>query len=257
VNRIADVLLEPLFVALLLIAFAYLLAARAPRVAFVLPALAFSVLLFFATPLVANSLQRGLEDPPLTTVKPDVTYDAVIVLGGGMNGLISNQTRLPAFNEGAERVTTAFDLLRTNRAKNAILSGGNGPGAPPEQRSEARLSADVLEGWGIDPSRLVVEGDSTTTHENAVASVKLARERGWTRTLLVTSAAHMERARGCFVREGLAVDTFAVDFASYDQSRISSSWPSWLPRASALAESTGALRERFGRFVYRLRGWTE
>jgi uncharacterized SAM-binding protein YcdF (DUF218 family) len=254
VNRIADVLFEPLFLGLALIALSYVLAKRTPRLAALLPALAFAVLLFFSTPLVANALQRSLEDPPLTTMKPDVTYDAVIVLGGGMNVLIANQTGLPAFNEGAERVTTTFDLLRTNRAKSAILSGGNGPGSPPEVRPEARLMADVLEGWGIDPARLVLEGGSTTTHENAVASVKLARERGWTRTLLVTSAAHMERARGCFVREGLAVDTFAVDFCSYDPTRTPSSW---LPRAAALAESTGALRERFGRLIYRLRGWTE
>jgi uncharacterized SAM-binding protein YcdF (DUF218 family) len=254
VNRVADVLFEPLFLGLALIALAYLFAKRAPRLAFTLPAVAFGVLLLFSTPPVANALQRELEQPPLTTIKPDVTYDAVIVLGGGMNGLISHQTGLPAFNEGAERVLTTFDLLRTNRAKNAILSGGSWPGTPPDVPPEARLMANVLEGWGIDPSRLVLEGASTTTHENAVASVKIARERGWTRTVLVTSAAHMERARGCFVREGLAVDTLAVDFGAYDPKRTEASW---LPRAGALAQSTFALRERAGRLIYRLRGWTD
>ena len=255
-NRIADVLFDPLFIGLALIGLAYVLAfaRKAPRLALALPALAFGVLLFFATPPIANGLQRDLEYPPLTTMKPDVTYDAVIVLGGAMNGVIASQTGLPAFNESAERVTTAFDLLHKNRAKNAILSGGTWPGAPPDVAPEARMMAGVLEEWGIEPSRLVLEDRSTNTHENALASVKLARERGWTRTLLVTSAAHMERARGCFVREGLAVDTLSVDFCSYDPSRSAASW---LPRSAALAGSTAALRERVGRLIYRMRGWSE
>ena len=37
----------------------------------------------------------------------------------------------------------------------------------------------------------------------------LARQRGWTHDVLVTSAAHMARARGCFEEEGLNVDTLA------------------------------------------------
>lgn len=253
-NRILDVLFEPLFVALALIVLGYLLSRRAPRVAFLLPGLAFALLLFFSTPRVSNALERGLEQPVLTSMKPDATYDAVIVLGGAMNGIIAAQTGLPAFNESAERVLTAFDLLRTNRAKSAILSGGAWPGAPAETIPEARLMATALEGWGIEPSRLVLEERSTTTHENAVESAKLARARGWTRLLLVTSAGHMERARGSFLRQGLEVDTLAVDFCAYDPSRTPAAW---LPRAGALAQSTGALRERVGRLVYRLRGWSE
>ncbi len=141
-----------------------------------------------------------------------MTYDAVIVLGGGMNGIITSQTGMPAYTDAAERVLTAFELLRAGRAKSAILSGGVWPGSPPEVKTESRLMADALEGWGIDPSRLVLEERSTNTHENAVESARIARERGFTRDLLVTSAAHMLRARGCFLREGLAVDTLAVDF---------------------------------------------
>ena len=64
----------------------------------------------------------------------------------------------------------------------------------------------------------------------------------------------MARARGCFAKEGLAVDTLAVDFDATDPARLDASS---LPRASALNESTAAIRERVGRWVYRLRGWSE
>ncbi len=253
-NRIADVLLEPLFLALALLLLSYLLSRRSPRVAFALPAIAFALLLAFSTPKVANALVRALEQPPLTTVKSDVTYDAVIVLGGGINGIVTSQTGQIAFDEAVERVLTAFDLLRSNRAKNAILSGGLWPGSGPTVKPEARLMATALEGWGIDPLRLALDERSTNTHENAVESAKIARARGWRRNLLVTSAAHMERAKGCFAREGLDVDLLSVDFISNDPGASPSGW---LPRAGALAGSTAAIRERVGRLVYRLRGWSE
>jgi uncharacterized SAM-binding protein YcdF (DUF218 family) len=255
-NRIADVLLEPLWLALALIALGYVLAflRRAPRVAVALPALAALVLLVFSNPQVSNDLLHGLEVPPLDTMDPAATYDAVIVLGGAMNPAITRATGRPAFNESAERVLTAFDLLRANRAKNAILTGGLGPDAPPDLRSEARLMADQLEAWGIEPSRLALDEHSTNTHENAVASTKIARERGWSHDLLLTSAAHMARARGCFRREGLSPDVLQVDFNAYDPKLTRAGW---LPRASALSMSTGAIREWVGRVVYRLRGWSE
>jgi uncharacterized SAM-binding protein YcdF (DUF218 family) len=175
------------------------------------------------------------------------------VLGGATYPLVTLDTGAATFGDPVERVLTAFDLLRTNRARFAILSGSSwsaGPGAPP---SEGQVLADQLIAWGIDRERLVIEDASRTTHENAVESARVARARGWTRVVLVTSAAHMKRAYGCFAEEGLPVDTLAVDFDAYDPSRHGSPW---LPRASALAESTAALRERIGRAIYQLRGWS-
>ena len=64
----------------------------------------------------------------------------------------------------------------------------------------------------------------------------------------------MQRAKGCFIKEGLAVDTLSVNFRSYDSAPRAMSW---VPRAEALANSTAAIRERAGRLVYRLQGWTD
>jgi len=254
-SHVADILFDPLLGALLLLVLSYVLSKRAPRVAFALPAVALALLGVLSIPTVANDLQRGLEQPPLTTMKPDVTYDAVIVLGGGVNATITGERGMTAVNESAERVLAAFDLLRTNRARNAIVSGGFWPEAHPSTAEpEARVTARQLVAWGIDPSRLALDEHSVNTHENAVESVRIARERGWTRDLLVTSAAHMQRARGCFGREGFPLDTLSVDFVSYDPIASPSGW---LPRAGALAGSTSVIRERVGRLVYRLRGWSE
>ena len=79
------------------------------------------------------------------------SYDAVIVLGGCMNPVITADTGKPAWNESAERLLTAYDLLRTNRAKNAILSGGSWTSAQDGVKPEARVMAEQLESLGIDP----------------------------------------------------------------------------------------------------------
>jgi uncharacterized SAM-binding protein YcdF (DUF218 family) len=86
-----------------------------------------------------------------------------------------------------------------------------------------------------------------------VESERLVREHGWKTLLLVTSAAHMPRAAGCFAAVGLRPDMLPVDV------RISSTplrRMSWLPRVGNLGQSTEALRELVGRVVYEQRGWS-
>ncbi len=253
-SHLAQIFLDPLFDALLLLVLSYALRKRAPRLAFALPAAAMALLLFFASPVVSNRLLYALEQPALTSIKPDVTYDAVIVLGGTMDGMVTADTKSPAYDEAVERILATYDLLRTNRARYAILSGSSWNEGPGEAPPEARLIAQQLAAWGIDPARIAVDEASRNTHENAIESTRIARERGWMRDVIVTSAAHMKRARGCFAKEGLEADTLAVDFGAYDPARH---WSRWGPQASSLAESTGAIREWVARIVYRMRGWSE
>src|SRR5206468_4076518 len=99
---------------------------------------------------------------------------------------------------------------------------------------------------------IVIDPTARNTHENAVNVKKIADERGWKSVLMITSAFHMRRALECFNAEGLSVDTLVVDRRSADPARVSAHW---LPRADALAESTAAIREWFGRWVYRARGY--
>ncbi len=246
--------LDPLFDALLLLVLAYAIRARAPRLARVVPVVGLGVLLVFGCPLVANRLAYLLESPVLTSIQPDVTYDAVIALGGTMDGMVTADTGAPAYDEAVERVLATFDLLRTNRARFAIISGTSWGADPGAAEPESRLIARQLVAWGIDPARIAVDEVSRNTHQNAIESSRIARERGWTHDVLVTSAAHMRRARGCFEKEGLPVETMSVDFTAYDPARH---WSHLAPRASSLAKSAGAIREWVARLAYRVRGWTD
>jgi uncharacterized SAM-binding protein YcdF (DUF218 family) len=248
-SKVFDLLLSPLSWALLLLGAAALLRRR-PRLGWAAASAAGAVLLVFSCDPVADGLARALERSAVRTDRPEVTYDAVIVLGGIVEGPPTRATGELQLSGGAERLTRGFDVVRTGHARHLLYSCGlSEPG--PGDVAESTLAVRQLEAWGIAPERLVAEDRSRNTRENAVESARIVRERGWTRLLLVTSAAHMERSLGCFRAVGLAPDALPVDFRGGD-GRLGS----WLPRAGNLSKSTDLLRELAGRVVYRVMGYS-
>jgi uncharacterized SAM-binding protein YcdF (DUF218 family) len=252
-SKTLDALAMPLVWAMLFAAFgAWANRRRRSRLAFAGPAAAFAVLYAFAIEPVANTLGRSLEASAVRTTSPDVTYDAVVVLGGLVDGRASASSGTPAYGDGVERLMAAYDLLRTGRARYALLSGGR---LSPFDKTdvEADILERQLEDWGIASERLVVEGESRNTRENAAYAARIVKEKGWTRLALITSAFHMERAAGCFRAVGVPFDSLPVDFRTYDPRKFSGSW---FPHAEALVMSTMAIREYIGRAVYSLCGYS-
>ena len=256
-SKTLDLAVEPLVWAMVLVALGRRWRGRRPlpRWRRACPVVAIGLLWALSAEPVANALERSLETPDETTMRADVTYDAVVLFGGLVDDRAMEGPSSPrAYNESVERMLATYDLLRTGRAKTAILSGGSFALIDSSPVNEAHVIADQLADWGIDRSRLVVEDASRNTHENAVYSARLLRERGDQKVLLVTSAFHMRRAAGCLRAEGVVFDTLAVDRHSYAPGKR---WGSWLPRAEHYAESARAIREWTGRAVYRLRGYTK
>jgi uncharacterized SAM-binding protein YcdF (DUF218 family) len=247
-SKVLDWLLSPLSWALLLLVWAMLARARPAR-SLVLTALAAAILVAFSSEFVAHRLQWAAERDVRSTYRPDVVYDAVVVLGGMVDVVVSRNSGEVELDEHADRIVRAWDLLRDGRARNVVLSAGNAA-IQAGQPTEAELLARLLVRWGVAADRIVVEPRSRNTHENAVESAKIAAARGWKTLLVVTSAYHMPRALGCFRALGLEPDTLAVDRRAareYD-------WL-WLPRADALDRSVVTLRELAGRIVYRAAGF--
>jgi uncharacterized SAM-binding protein YcdF (DUF218 family) len=208
------------------------------------------ILLLFSNVWVSKGLMHLLEMSAHDTSKPRQTYDAVILLGGMYDGW--NAKSGPegiAVNDNFERFIATYDLLRSDRARDVVITAGPNDG---EGLTEAEALRDLLVTWGIDATRIVVERDSANTRENALFSKPLIEERGYKSLLLVTSAAHMRRAEGCFRKVGLTFDTLPVDFRATPAAIPTNI----LPRASNLELATRALREWLGRAVYAISGYT-
>lgn len=210
-----------------------------------------ALLLLASTEAVSNALLYRLERAEPDTYDPKVTYDAVVLLGGVVDERVTSLTGQPAYNDNVERLIVTHALLRDGKARVAILSG-----AAMDPRltafGDARVLARQLEDWGISRDRILVEDRARNTRENAVFSQAIARDKGYRRVLVVTSAFHMKRSRECFRAVGMDVDTLAADYRAFDAREAS---PSWLPRAVFLAWTTATVREIAGRYIYRLQGY--
>lgn len=244
-SKILDLAFAPLTWALVLLVLAVAYRRR-PR-AGVLVVAAIAVLLVFSARPVANAIAVAVERPARDTYRPGVVYDAVIVLGGAYDPAASRRSGQVELRDGAERLLRGWELVRDGHAAHVLLSGGNIDPSPGEL-PEADAVAGLYRSWGVPPDRIVVEDRSRNTRENAVFTARIVRERGWHQLLLVTSAAHMPRALGCFHAVGLAPDALPVDHRAGDRGE-------WLPRADALSLATDMLRESAGRLVYRAVGY--
>jgi uncharacterized SAM-binding protein YcdF (DUF218 family) len=250
-SKILDLFLGPLTWAMLFILAGILLRRRRARLALGLQIAGLGVLYLFSIEPVAAVLMRWTEAGVKATYRPDVVYDAVIVLGGGLDPDATETSGRPEYNAAGDRILRGYELLREGHARNVLISGGS-LDPRPEAPIEAEVLSRQLQLWGIEPGRIFTEGTSRNTRENAVESEKIIRQQGWKTLLLVTSAAHMPRASGCYAAVGIQADTFLADVRSPPGKRP----PSWLPRGYHLSASSDALRELAGRLVYRMRGWT-
>jgi uncharacterized SAM-binding protein YcdF (DUF218 family) len=174
--------------------------------------------------------------------------DGVVVLGGAIDTESSLAHGQVALNDAAERLTTAAMLARRYPAARLVLSGGNGE-ILAGTTSEASLMAELLAGLGVERDRLVLEDRSRNTFENAVDAKALAQPEPGQTWLLVTSAAHMPRAMGCFRHAGWAITAFPVD---YHTGRALT--PDRFELADDLALFDHAAREWAGLVAYRARG---
>ena len=246
VEKLLPILIYPLGFALLLcitaLALSFAGRARALRISIVVAV----ILLWLASTqafagLLTVILVEQNPSVPIETISPK---DVVIVLGGGL--------AQPAhLGQSGDRVMQAALLWRAGKAHSIIVTGGNLPWEPAST-TDAGFAAELLQAYGVPPDSIIVESNSRNTHENAINTAAIWRERHFRSGLLVTSATHMPRALASFRKAGLEVTPWAADFRGH--------YPPYsvfdfLPDAYSLDMTTTAIKEWLGLAVYRLRGW--
>ena len=254
-SKILDVFLMPLSWAIVLIVYGAPLTRRGLRKGRGRPKLVvigLAILVLFSMEPVSNALFGGLEAQAVTTVDPHKHYDAVILLGGLVDEKAMEKSGSLSMNDNNERLFGTLAVMREGRADYAIISGA--PVDPKTPYAEAAVLADQLVLLGVPRDKVIVEDKAMNTRENATYSAEIARARGFSKVLIVTSAFHMHRALACYEKAGMKVDTMPVDFRTYNPDKVSGSW---LPRASHLERSTAAIREWSGFYVYRARGYVD
>jgi uncharacterized SAM-binding protein YcdF (DUF218 family) len=156
------------------------------------------------------------------------------------------------FNEGGDRFAAGLALARRFPDAPILLSGGSGAlrDVAVGRVSEASFAKQFFLDHGISQDRLLLEGRSRNTAENARLSFALATPQDGETWVLVTSAFHMPRAMQSFEAAGWRnLVPWPVD---YRTSRFSDQI-GWDLTRNMLNLQT-AVREYVGQIAYRLTG---
>jgi uncharacterized SAM-binding protein YcdF (DUF218 family) len=254
-SKVLPLLLMPVPIAILLALVALVFVFRSQRRA-ALGSLASAIVILwaFALPTVSGRLLWSLEQQyPPTPTRELPTADCLVVLGGALGFATYPRVEIE-LTDAIDRVYQAANLYREGKGQTIIVAAGNQPWAR-DLVPEANLIRDLLVQWGVPAAAILLDPDSRNTHENAINGAELIRQAACESTYLVTSAWHMKRALATFRRQGVELTPVSVDIRSAPVSL--GSIAQLIPRADALAESSQAIMEWLGIWVYRWKGWSQ
>ncbi len=222
------------------------------RLAFAFGLLTMLLLWIASSPMVASSLYGRLEARFPPEPMEAIPVSQCIVLLGGAVGLPVSPRLDIELGEAIDRVYMAAKLYRARKGARVFVTGGNQPWSDPGP-SEAALIGELLVEWGVPADAIQLEGRSRNTRENALNMKPLLEAAGCDRSLLVTSAAHMQRAVASFKEVGLYVYPVSTDIHVTRPGNYTAM--DLLPDARALAMTSDAIREWMGQKVYEWKGW--
>ena len=133
-----------------------------------------------------------------------------------------------------------------------VYTGGSASLTSPELK-ETLVARRLFVELGLDPNRVIFEGQSRNTHENAIKTFELVKPAKGDRWVLITSAMHMPRAVGVFRKAGWDPIPYPVDFTTLSHGKTGL----WRGLGPGLGGLNKALKEWIGLVAYRLLGRTD
>ncbi len=210
-----------------------------------------ALLIILSNPFIVNEAFLAWEKEPIL-LKANKNYQAAIILTG-FTGLKNITPGRVYFNKGADRLLHTVELYKSGKIKKIIVSGGTGT-LTARKITEADQVKKGLLYCGVPDSVIFIENRSHNTAENARLSHKLIDSlhlKG--NILLVTSAFHMRRAEGCFIKAGVQIDPYPVDVYSGDRDFTPDDL--LIPSEAALYKWSILIYEITGYAVYRVMGY--
>lgn len=149
-------------------------------------------------PLLLAALENRFPMPPADAPAPA----GIVLLGGFTDDGVAESRGVVAVGGGVAAVFEVADLARRWPAVPIVLTGGSNSLLHGSEVSEAELMKRLLVSLGVGPERMILEGTSRTTWENAAQSYALVRPAAGANWWLVTTAFHTPRAVGAFRAAG-------------------------------------------------------
>jgi uncharacterized SAM-binding protein YcdF (DUF218 family) len=177
---------------------------------------------------------------------------AVVILGSGSFTARDWAENAIAMNDpvAAERVIEAVRVCKMIDPEVVVSSGGS-VGRMDRNAPGGAMMKELLIRLGVPASKIQVENDSQTTHDEAVIVKRLLAPMKIQHIVLVTSDIHMRRSVGTFRAEGLDV----IPAIARSQAFASSWDTTFLPSTAGMNETQDLVHELLGVGYYWVRGW--
>ena len=215
-------------------------------------------LAFFITVIggtkISSYLLSSLERPYIIEDLNNIPQCDAIVLLGGTHSFSDYGVNSMELGEAFDRVITAVELVRLKKGKPLLIGGGEYSSGKYKGLS-GQLVKDWIDNWEITDSPVYVLDYSSNTRDEAMHTKKLAKEKGWGKIVLVTSASHMRRAEAVFSKTGLEVIPVGSDFKGISSSQSDYRIYDIIPGTEGFACLGNYLHEQIGWLYYKLRGW--
>ncbi len=247
VSKVGWAITQPAHIVLLMLCIGVaLLWTRWPYTGRWLASIGATLLIVAAVLPLAAWITQPLEDR-FPALDPPSRADGIIVLGGATRPTVTAARGRASVGANAERLLSFVTLAkRYPNAKLLFLGGSDRLGGEP--LSQADVARTVLSDMGLDVGRVVFEGESKNTYQNALFGRDLVLPVPGEVWILITSASHMPRAVGVFRRLGWPVVAYPVGFRTGGGSSFG------FRLAGGLNGLSSATREWVGLFVYRILG---
>ncbi|AGG72831.1 hypothetical protein SMB554_01305 [Sinorhizobium meliloti] len=254
VSKIFWLVAQPLSLAFLaLVVGVLLMLGRFRRSGGTLSAFGLAVLFVTLFTTAGSYFLQILEDRfPRPTPEP-TELACIIVLGGAFENVVMASRGGMELNQAAERFVETLRLAQAYPQARILVSGGDGS-LSGIYEGDAHASENFFGTFGIGSDRLIREGESRTTFENARYTRDLLAKNGLERCALVTSAYHMPRSIGLFRANGMEVTPWPTDYRTSGKVRLGFDFTQ--PSLNAQLATTAA-KEWTGLVAYYLLGRTQ
>jgi uncharacterized SAM-binding protein YcdF (DUF218 family) len=232
-------------------AFGFILLALHRRAGAVVAACSLAAIVAAGFSPLGNMLLTPLEQRFPDGQYPSGDIEGIVVLGGSYDTVSHSYFSTIVLEEDTEPLAVMMDLARRYPKAKIIFSGGS------EISGDTLSEASIVKGYfislGIAPDRILTEGRSQTTAENAQFTAELVRPTPGSRWLLVTSGYHMPRAIGAFRHAGFNVIAFPAGLRTHGWHDM------WRPERTAtdnLRRVDIGVHEWVGLLDYKLKGYS-
>lgn len=241
-HKLLPHIIYPITVVLVIMVWSLLSRKRAP--------LLFALLFLFtlSLPIVANFMLSTLEAGQTPKqVSQLQNADAIVVLSGMISPIKTPNGLIYEWGD-PDRFFGGIQLMKAGKAPHLIFTGGILPWQK-EVDPEGIVLKRFATNMGVNNSKILITDNVQSTADEAKAVKVLLNKNHWHSIILVTSAFHMSRAQALFENEGIAMQTYPVDF----KSRSHEVTPMYfLPSAQAFATFEFTFREFLGQAYYNL-----